>query len=77
MYYHNSTGYIMLQLCTVKPGLVYNYLLTVIDNRNNSIGIGNACIFGVSLSEPNHMRSTVKSVFLLARYIIPYMAESH
>ena len=34
-------------------------------------------VIGMSLSKPHHMRSTVKSVFLLAWYIIPYMAEKH
>ena len=38
-------------------------------------------LIGTSLSEPHHMRTVVKSVFLLAwllaLYVIPYMVESH
>ena len=33
-------------------------------------------IIRASLSEPHYMMSTVKSVFLLAWYITPYMKES-
>ena len=32
---------------------------------------------GVSLSEPHHIKSKMKSVILLARFVIPYMAERH
>ena len=34
-------------------------------------------IIRASLSESHYMMSTVKSVFLLAWYITPYMEESH
>ena len=47
--------------------------------RLNFLGFTNSCIIGVSLSEPHHMRSTVKFVFLLACLFvtgIPYMVES-